>query len=126
MASLEGTSKKEILTIILMDGPYSSDVPEHAFQLAKRAVEKGYGVNIFLYIDGVWTVHGNQNPEKAKNIAQLVAELINLGVNIKACVRCSKMRGLMDGDVIPGVPVAGLGDLVEWMNVSHRIVSFPA
>lgn len=116
--------KRKTLTLALLKGPYSSDSAELALRLASKAKEKGHNVNVFLYIDGVWNAHLEQNPENQTNIAQLLKETFLAGVDVKICVRCGKARGLREGDIIPGLHFVTLQQLTRWIAESDKVLAF--
>ncbi|MFQ5761819.1 MAG: DsrE/DsrF/TusD sulfur relay family protein [Candidatus Bathyarchaeia archaeon] len=115
---------RKTLTIALLRGPYSSDNAELALHLARKTKEKGHTVNVFLYIDGVWNAHSDQNPQNQPNIAQLLNETRQAGVDIKVCVRCGKARGLKEQDILPELPFVMIHQLTQWVAESDKVLTF--
>lgn len=120
----EPIEKTKTLTIILNRGPYGSEQAELALNLALAARKKGYTVNLYLYIDGVWAPHLEQGVPSDINIEEHLNKALDLGVNVKACKRCADARGAREKYVIDRIPLVGLFDLVEWMEESEKVVSF--
>jgi tRNA 2-thiouridine synthesizing protein D len=83
---------------MLFTGPYGSQDADHMCRLAHKAIDKGYGVHIFLYGDGVHAQLKGQAPKAFLNIGEEITKLVERGALIKSCVRCSQARGYVDGD----------------------------
>ncbi len=43
---------------------------------------------------------------------------------MKACVVCIKARGIAESELIGGVKVVALNDLVEWTATSDKVIVF--
>ncbi|MFQ6050971.1 MAG: sulfurtransferase TusA family protein [Candidatus Hydrothermarchaeota archaeon] len=117
--------KAKTLTVVLNRGPYISEYTDVALNLALKAREKGYNVNLYLYIDGVWAPHKKQNPKNFPNIEEHFKKMIEKGVNIKVCARCAEARGLTQDVIVGDLPLVGLYDLIYWLKESHQSISFP-
>lgn len=85
--------EKKILTIILTEGPYRSQYVEIAHNIAESAINIGYTVNLFLYMDATHIPKTNQNPHSFPNVGERLKHLIKKGANVRACVRCATARG---------------------------------
>jgi len=116
-------SKLKILTVILTRGAYISESAEIAFRTALRAHKKGYQVNVFLYLDGVWVAHikGDKN---FNNPGDWLKRVIRKGINVCMCHRCSSARDLVDGDYIEGVKPLGTYELVGMLRASDKVLTF--
>ena len=64
------------LTIILTEGPYRSQYVEMAHNIAESAINNGYGVNLFLYMDATHIPKKNQNPHSFPNVGERLRQLI--------------------------------------------------
>jgi tRNA 2-thiouridine synthesizing protein D len=91
-------SDKKVLAMMLFTGPYGSQDADHICRIAKKALEKGYGVEIFLYGDGVHAQLKDQAPKMFFNVGSALEELAKAGAVIKSCVRCSTARGYVDSE----------------------------
>jgi|TARA_B100000315_G_C14047942_1_gene350541 sulfur relay (sulfurtransferase) complex TusBCD TusD component (DsrE family) len=111
------------LTILLNRGPFVSEYADLALKMAIKAREKGYGVNLYLYVDGVWAPHIKSQKPFA-NVGQRLRDALALGVNVKVCNRCADARDVVSGDVIEGIPLVGLFDFTEWLHSSDRVLTF--
>jgi tRNA 2-thiouridine synthesizing protein D len=67
-------------------------------RIAERALDKGYGVQIFLYGEGVHAQLKGQAPKVFFNVGSALERLVEKGAVIKSCVRCSAARGYVDGE----------------------------
>jgi len=111
------------LTILLNRGPVSSEYADMAFKTALKAREKGYNVNIWIHIDGVWVAHLNRN--KPNDITgKRLREALTKGIQIKLCIRCTESRDLLANEIIPGMPIVGLPDLFQWLKDSDKVLTF--
>lgn len=84
--------------MMLFTCPYGSQDADHMCRIAEKALEKGYGVQVFLYGDGVHAQMKGQTPKMFYNVGQSLEELAKKGAVIKSCVRCSTARGYVEGD----------------------------
>jgi tRNA 2-thiouridine synthesizing protein D len=119
----ENMSNKETMVIVLLDGPYISQYADIGYTMAKSALNLGYGVKIFLYMDSVHIPRKDQNPRDFPNISQNFAKLIKKGCEIKACVRCAAARGYTDqSHYLEGVEITSVYNLAEWMDENSKVV----
>ncbi len=49
----ENLSNGKVMVIVLLDGPYISQYADIGYNMAQSALNLGYVVKIFLYMDGV-------------------------------------------------------------------------
>ena len=92
-------SKQKVLTIILTRGAYISESADMALRTALRAQRKGYQVNVFLYLDGVWASH-IKSDKNFNNPGDWLKRVIRKKINVCMCNRCSGARDLVEGDYI--------------------------
>jgi tRNA 2-thiouridine synthesizing protein D len=119
----EKLSNGKVMVIVLSDGPYISQYADIGYNMAKTALNLGYGVKIFLYMDGVHIPQKYQNPRDLPNISQIFEELIKKGCEIKACIRCAAARGHVDeSHYLEGVEITSVYDLAEWMDENSKVV----
>lgn len=112
------------LTILLNRGPYLSEYADLAINTALAAKNKGYNVNMYLYIDGVWAPHTKQEPVVFPNVGKHFKEALSKGVNIKICARCADARGLKGEEVLAGIPMVGLYEFINWLKESDKVITF--
>lgn len=112
------------LTILLRTGPMMSMEPNTAIKLADAALNKGYGVNIFCYGEGVLSIKKDQAPKRFPNVGKELGELVKRGAKIAVCETCSTARGLHPGEEISGTKIGSLTkDFVEFLDGSDRLVT---
>ncbi len=120
------------LTIILYRGPYASQRVEIGLAIAERALEKGYDVNLFLYMDAVHAPKRGQMPKYFPNIGEKLRSLAKKGARVRACSRCAAARGYVEGDAeggvyptsqyVDGVAIVNLRELGDWIKVSDKVL----
>ncbi len=113
------------LLLILSHAPYDgTDVAWNALRLAGTALERGHAVRMFLMNDAVDAVR--RPPEGVEfDLAAMVRDLITRGAAAKLCQTCLQRCGVGDGEnIVRDAEVAGMGDLVEWLETSDRALTF--
>ncbi|MCS7139136.1 MAG: DsrE family protein [Candidatus Nezhaarchaeota archaeon] len=116
-----------ILGILLNTGPYSFEYTDLVVKIAREAVKKGHKVKLYLYVDGVYNALKSINPPlpEERNIAALLKELLNLGVDIKVCPVCAEYRGVKDDkNLVNGVSYEGLGYFGELAADCDKLLVF--
>ncbi len=58
------------------------------------------------------------------NFGAFLEDLIKDGQEVKACVVCIKARGIAESELIAGVKVVALNDLVEWTATADKVIVF--
>lgn len=82
------------LGFLFFSGPYQSQSPETVCRLAEAALDKGYKVQIFLYMDAANCVLENQKKiEGIFNIGESFEKLVERGALIRVCNLCLVVRG---------------------------------
>lgn len=120
----ENSPNNKTMVIVLLDGPYISQYAEIGYKMAEAALNQGYRVKIFLYMDGVHILQKDQNPRDFQNVSQNFKDLIRKGVEIKACIRCAAARGYVDqSNYLDGVEITSVYDLAEWMKKDNKIIT---
>jgi tRNA 2-thiouridine synthesizing protein D len=112
--------------ILILDGPYQHQAADSAYHFAKAVLAKGHEiVTIFFYQDGVINATKLMDvPQDDRHIGKRWAELGAQGVDIVACIASAKRRGIVDDITIPNVRISGLGQLVELIIESDRLITF--
>ncbi|OPX59605.1 MAG: DsrE/DsrF-like family protein [Methanobacterium sp. PtaB.Bin024] len=119
----ENTSNKDTMVIVFLDGPYISQYADIGYKMAESALDLGYGVKIFLYIDGVHIPQKDQNPRDFPSVSLNFEKLIKNGCEIKACVRCATARGYTDeSHYLERVEITSVYDLAAWMDEDCKVI----
>ncbi len=112
-------------TIIIYDAPIAKERALTALRFAWTADLEGHKVRIWLFENGVYLAKKGQKPAQGMtNYGQMLEDLVKGGVEAKACVVCAEARGLPQSDLIDGVKLATVHDLVEWTATSDKVLSF--
>ena len=114
------------LLLINNQKPYSgSDVCWNLLRLAQTALNKGHIVNIFLINEGVELANAKlKPPTNYFNLQQMLAETIAKGAAVKLCKTCIDRCGINKKEILEGVLIAGMDNLLQWIEESDKIVSF--
>lgn len=112
-------------TVIIYEAPYAKERALSALRFAWTADLEGNKVNIWLFENGVYLAKKGQKPAQGlTNYGQMLDDMIKGGVNVKACVVCCEARGLAQADLLDGVKIATVHELVEWTTNSDKIITF--
>jgi tRNA 2-thiouridine synthesizing protein D len=112
-------------TILINESPIAKERAFTALRFATTCSLEGHKVNIFLMENGVYIAKKGQKPSaEAPNLLEYLEELIKSDLEVKACVVCCQARGLSEGDLIPGVKIASMHELVEWTATSDKTIVF--
>jgi sulfur relay (sulfurtransferase) complex TusBCD TusD component (DsrE family) len=91
---LSEENNQKCLGILFFSGPYQTEAPETACKIATAALDKGYKVQMFLYMDAANCVLEDQKEiEGIFNIGKAFEQLVERGVLIRVCNLCLAVRG---------------------------------
>ena len=110
------------LGILFYNGPVQNETPETVVEIAKAALDKGYKVRVFCFMDGVYaTLQGRERtPKGMMNIENALEDLISKGVELVICTLTAEQRGVKD--IIEGVIKGGTPDLAEIVDETDRFI----
>jgi tRNA 2-thiouridine synthesizing protein D len=112
-------------TIIIFEAPYAKERALSALRFAWTADLEGNKVRIWLFENGVYLAKKGQKPAQGlTNYGQMLEDMVKGGVEVKACVVCAEARGIVQAELIDGVKLATVHDLVEWTANSDKVLSF--
>jgi sulfur relay (sulfurtransferase) complex TusBCD TusD component (DsrE family) len=112
------------LLIVLFSSPMQFQSADTAFNFAEAAVKLGHEVTIFCDTDAVYNLKASQVLPDEKTPAVRVAQLLEKGVQVLACMESARLRGIAKKELIKGVKASSLAGLVELMEESDRVVTF--
>ena len=117
---------KKTLGVILNTSPYTFQNSHTFYDLCKAALAKGYGVKVFLFVDGVNNAKLNQDPDPDRAMNDKFSELASEGVEFQACGLCTSARGFdqRGSDFPESIEVSGLTELAEQVGEVDRFVVF--
>jgi tRNA 2-thiouridine synthesizing protein D len=119
------------ITVMTGDAPYGSQRVYTALRFLLVALHEGHRANLFLLEDAVFAAKkGQQPPEMPVGKAgmpdceELLRAAILEGLKVKACRVCCSERGLRPEEVVEGVEIASMLDLLNWVLESEKSVFF--
>jgi tRNA 2-thiouridine synthesizing protein D len=112
-------------TVIIYEAPYAKERALSALRFAWTADLEGHKVRIWLFENGVYLAKKGQKPAQGLvNCGQMLEDLVKGGVEVKGCVVCADARGVTQAELIDGVKLATVHDLIEWTATSDKVLSF--
>jgi tRNA 2-thiouridine synthesizing protein D len=112
-------------TLIIYDAPMTKERSLSALRFAWTADLEGNKVQIWLFENGVYLAKKNQKPPQGiANHGQMLEDLVRSGVEVKACVVCAEARGVAPTELIDGVKLATIHELIEWTANSDKTITF--
>lgn len=111
-------------TVIITTAPYGQERAYSALRFALTSLLEDIEINIFLLEDGVYVAKNNQNPAEVPNYLEYLENCIEAGAVVKVCGPCCKARGLNEQDLIEGVQLATMHDLVAFVKESDKVITF--
>ncbi|MBI5814739.1 MAG: DsrE family protein [Nitrospinae bacterium] len=114
------------LLIIISSAPYNgTDNVWNAMRLAQTSVKNGTATRIFLINNGVDAGRsGLQPPENYFNLADMLKETAEQGVEVKYCKTCIDRCGIGTGDMIGEIAAGSMQLLYDWTMSSDKVVTF--
>jgi len=114
------------VTIVIQNLPYQENNKAwHALRFAGAALAEDMTVRVHLLDDGVEIGRsGHQVPEGAVNLEDLLSELIECGLAVRACGMAVDGCGIAEGDLIPGIERGSMKALATWVKDSDHVMVF--
>jgi len=119
-----GTGKA--ITIVIQNAPYKGDNKAwHALRLAGAALAEDMKVRVHLLDDGaVLARRGHQVPDGAVDLEKLLVELMECGLEVRACAMAMNECKLDEHDLIAGVQTGSMTALAGWIKESDIVLTF--
>ncbi len=119
-----GTGKT--VTIIIQNAPYKGDNKAwHALRFAGAALAEDMKVRVHLLDDGAQLARRNhQVPAGAVDLEKLLAELMEYGLEVRACGMAMNDCKLDERDLIPGIQQGSMKALADWVKQSDIVLTF--
>lgn len=120
------------ITLIVGDPAYGKQRMYTVLRFTQTALSGGDEINIFLLEDAIFSAKKGQSPmgfpgysnEKMPSCEEMIKSALKQGASIKICTVCAKERGMKKEELIEGVQIASMQDLVQWVIESDKVVSF--
>ncbi len=100
-------------SIMIFEGPYGREKAYTALRFALTALLDGHDVNVILIQDGVFLGKTEQNPADYPNHLEYLENALEEGLKVIACGVCCNARGLKAQDLIKGITIVGMHEIVE-------------
>jgi uncharacterized membrane protein YdjX (TVP38/TMEM64 family)/rhodanese-related sulfurtransferase/sulfur relay (sulfurtransferase) complex TusBCD TusD component (DsrE family) len=119
-----GTGKT--VTIVIQNAPYKGDNKAwHALRFAGAALTEDMKVRVHLLDDGVQLARRDLPvPTGATDLGQLLAELMECGLEVRACGMSLDGCRLDEKDLIPGIQQGSMKALASWAQESDIMLTF--
>jgi tRNA 2-thiouridine synthesizing protein D len=115
------------ITLALSEAPYGKERFYTALRFLLVALHEGHKANLFLLEDAVYAGKKGQAPpempvgrERMPSGEELIKAAILEGLTVRACRVCCTERGVSDGEMIDGVAIGSMLDLVNWVVESDK------
>jgi len=113
------------IAVIIGNGPYTVERPYTGLRFVNTALLDGNKVKLFLVEDGIFVALKNQNPVEYPNLNEWLMQGLEAGdLEVKACGVCMKARGVKKEDLVDGVEVGTMHDMVSFVTNSEAQVFF--
>ena len=114
------------VTIVIQNAPYKPDNKAwHALRFAGAALTEDMDVHIHLLDDGVEVGRKNQQvPEGAVNLEELLSELMECGLDVRACGMALDDCAIDESTMINGIERGSMKALANWVKSSDQVMIF--
>jgi uncharacterized membrane protein YdjX (TVP38/TMEM64 family)/rhodanese-related sulfurtransferase/sulfur relay (sulfurtransferase) complex TusBCD TusD component (DsrE family) len=119
-----GTGKT--IAIIIQNAPYKGDNKAwHALRFAGAALAEDMKVRVHLLDDGAQLARRTQTvPEGAMDLGKLLVELMEYGLEVRACGMALNDCKLDERDLLPGIQQGSMKALAGWVKDSDIVLTF--
>jgi uncharacterized membrane protein YdjX (TVP38/TMEM64 family)/rhodanese-related sulfurtransferase/sulfur relay (sulfurtransferase) complex TusBCD TusD component (DsrE family) len=123
-AASAGTGKT--IAIIIQNAPYKGDNKAwHALRFAGAALAEDMKVRVHLLDDGAQIARHTQSvPQGAVDLGKLLAELMEYGLEVRACGMALNDCKLDERDLLPGIQQGSMKALAGWVKDSDIVLTF--
>ena len=114
------------VTIVIQNAPYQADNKAwHALRFAGAALSEDMDVQLHLMDKGVEVGRRNhQVPDGAVNLEELLRELIECGLIVRACGMAVDGCGITEGELLTGIEKGSMKALANWVKNSDQVMVF--
>lgn len=114
------------VTIVIQNAPYQSDNKAwHGLRFAGAAMTEDMTVRLHLLDDGVELGRKNQAvPEGKVNLEALLVELIECGLQVRACGMSLGDCALDEASMVAGIERGSMKALASWVKESDHVMVF--
>lgn len=114
------------VTIVIQNAPYKTDNKAwHALRFAGAALAEDMAVRVHLLDDGVELGRrGHKVAEGIVNLEELLSELIECGLVVRACGMAVDGCGISETELIEGIEKGSMRALAAWVKDSDQVMVF--
>lgn len=114
------------ITIVIQHAPYREDNKAwHALRFAGAALAEDMQVRVHLLDNGVIAGQRDQVvPEGAVDLEALLRELIECGLEVRACGMALDDCGIDESAMLAGIERGSMRALAEWVKSSDQVMVF--
>jgi len=119
------------MTIAVGNPPYGQQRVYTALRFLLVALHEGHSVNLFLFEDAVVAAKRGQKPPEMPvgdagmpNCEEHLRAALAEGAQIKVCRVCISERGLVESELVPGIEIGSMADLVRWVVETDKAIFF--
>lgn len=115
-----------VVTVVIQNAPYQSDNKAwHALRFSGAALAEDMTVQLHLLDHGVEVGRRNHNvPEGAANLEELLGELMECGLQVRACGMALDDCGIDEAVMLPGIERGSMKLLASWVKESDQVLTF--
>lgn len=114
------------VTIVIQNAPYEENNKAwHALRFAGAALTEDMTVQVHLLDQGVKIGKRNhQVPEGKVNLEELLSELIECGLEVRACGMSVDEYEISEDELIDGIEKGSMKALAAWVKDSDNVMTF--
>ena len=114
------------IAIIIQNAPYKGDNKAwHALRFAGAALAEDMKVRVHLLDDGALLARHTQTvPEGTMDLGKLLVELMEYGLEVRACGMALNECKLDEHDLLPGIQQGSMKALAGWVKDSDIVLTF--
>jgi len=114
------------IIIVIQNAPYQSNNKAwHALRFAGAALTEDMDVRVHLLDDGVEVGRRNQQaPDGMVNLETLISELIECGLEVRACGLALDGCAIDEASMIEGIERGSMKALAAWVKDSDKVMAF--
>ncbi|GMR08625.1 MAG: hypothetical protein BMS9Abin26_1631 [Gammaproteobacteria bacterium] len=114
------------VTIVIQNAPYQDDNKAwHALRFAGAALIEDMTVRVHLLDDGVYVGRRNNIvPDGAINLEELLTELMECGLEVRACGMSLDDCSIDESAMIDGIEKGSMKALAAWVKDSDHVMTF--
>lgn len=111
--------------MILNDPPYGTERNYNALRLARKLLDAGEEVRVFLIGDAAASAKAGQKvPPGYYNLADMLGGVIRRKGELAVCGTCIDARGIADTDLVPGAIRGSMEILTAWTQWADKTLVF--